>query len=792
MDNFPKQSFLDSLIANIDSVSEEERILLEKKAKEMPIAAFQEKIENEIRGKDRIIISADTGSGKSTQIGFYAENVLEKEGAIAITQPRAIAAKELAKYTAKRKGKGVGDEIGYQVRFDSKVSDNTKINFMTDGMLLQILKSDPALSKFSAVMVDEAHEESINIYFLLWLLKYRVPEERKKLGLSPLKEIVSSATLEKSKFEDYLGTSSLEVPGKIHPIDISYFDEAKIREYTEFDRRTREYFFNYMRAAADYAEEFLRTDKHTILVFMPGWEEIQKTIEYLEAKNILDADILPLHSDIKSEEELEKIFSVSKRRKIVVATNIAETSVTLPEPVDVVDSGLIKEMEYDPETGIESLVLKKHSKSGIKQRGGRAGRLEKGRCARLFTEDDFKARDEPHLPEIKRMNLSHIILTMKKMGINDASSLFEFIDPPSEDAVLYALEELKNLGALDEKENLTELGDKMAEFPLAPQFSKMLIEANKNHCVNEIASIIAFISESRSVFFMPRDADLAKKKEIEAVHKQFIDPTSDFITYLNIWNAWRKENFSASWAHNNFLKISELRKIKDARYQFLDILMKNVMKAGSGTEEDVRKTVFLSFSHNLVREDPKGARGSYRRLRDGKTNIYIHPSSAIFSNAPRFFIAAQFMKTKKQYAINCEELNIDKIKLVFEKAPQIFTLKKKPYSETKYDILSDSFKESFDVYFKDDSNPLFETEKEEENPVSDNFKKNLAFSGIIEFLLKDNERRYYEGDTHDEDYKDTEFVINNIKNGKNLKDIENAYYMGIFHDDTLEKLKKYL
>lgn len=668
MNNSPKDLFLNSLFGK----SEAELEGREKKRQEIlnrletaPVNLHKDEIKKTMRENETVVLTGGTGSGKSTLGSMFLEEVVSEKGKIAVSEPRVIAAKELAKTVSLIKGKEVGDEVGYQVRFESRVSGNTRLNFMTDGILLQIIKNDPALSEYEAVMIDEAHERSVNIYFLLWLLKYRVPKEREKIGHPPLKTIIASATIEKQKFENYFtGVASFEAPGKLFPVETSYFKKKDIERYMKYDPRVRQYFFNYMKAAADKAEELFHKSEHTILIFMPGWAEIEKTIEYLKDKNFPNTEILALHSDLKNEEEMDKVFEIISKRKIVVSTNIAETSVTLPEAVDVIDSGSIKVMEYDAETGIEQLVLKKHSQAGLRQREGRAGRVEEGRCARLFTKEDFEDREKFLEPEIKRLNLAHIILTMKSMGINDSASLFEFLDPPKADKVISAVQELKNLGALGEvdegqEEELTELGEKMAKFPLAPKFSKMLVEAEKFGCAGDMATIVSFLSNTKSVFVSPKDIP---EETIYETRKQFVDEESDFIIFLNVWKSYfeqlLKNNYKElnNWAYKNFLNLCELRKIKDIRFSLLKILADQDIEAREvETTENIKKSIIASFSHNIMEADYT-ARGSYKRLRDNQKGIYIHPGSAIFQKMPQFFAAADIVKTRKNYARNCEEV----------------------------------------------------------------------------------------------------------------------------------------
>lgn len=543
--------------ARLQHIKERKKILEERKI-EFPILRYAKEIKEAISSHQTVIIVGETGSGKTTQIPFLLRETMSPEDKVAITQPRRVAARSVAHYIAENVGCRIGEEVGYQVRFEDRTTAGTRINFMTDGILLSKIQEDPLLRDYSAVMVDEAHERSLNIDFILGLLK-RLQKKRAEAGLLPLKIIITSATLEKEKFVRYFDESKMvEVPGRLYPVQIHY--EGK-RVY------------DYPRAAAEKVKLITEQDKEgDILIFMPGQEEINKTIREIESLKLPGITVLPLYGQMSPEEQ-DRIFKKMTERKVIVATNIAETSVTVPGIRHVIDSGLIKQIEFDLSTGIEMLAARPHAKSGCVQRAGRAGRLTSGECWRLYSESDFNNRPEFQTPEIQRSNLAHVILMMKKIGIDDVRS-FEFIDQPNVKALEQAIDTLKILGALDENEKITDIGETMAELPLEPHIARMVIEAKKYKCVEAICIIASFLG-GRSVFVRPK----GKESEADAAHRRFKVPESDFLTLLKVWQEYEANDFRDSWARENFLHSKMLAEVRQVRYQLFRILRRNNIHA---------------------------------------------------------------------------------------------------------------------------------------------------------------------------------------------------------------------
>lgn len=599
------------------------------------------------------VIIGETGSGKTTRIpDFLLESF--PEARIAVTQPRRVAARSVARYVAERRGGKVGEEVGYQVRFEDTTTEGTRVNFMTDGILLRKLQFDPLLEEYDVVMVDEAHERSLNIDFVLGLLR-RVQAERQKRGMKELKVIATSATIEKEKFANYFGNSpTLEVPGRMFPVDV-YYEPETPRDPTV--------------AAAQKVKEIVTSGSQgDVLIFMPGEEEIRRTISEIETLKLPDVETMPLFGAIAPEDQ-DRIFEKNSKRKVIVSTNIAETSVTIDGIRFVIDSGLIKQKEFNPNTGIEALLTKRHAKSGCEQRKGRAGRTAPGACYRLYTEVEYNNREEYQNPEIARSNLDHVILAMKKIGIEDVRG-FEFIDRPKEEAIAQAIETLKMLGALDANEKLTEVGRTMAELPLKPEIARMVIEAQKYHCVGKICTIAAMMG-GKSVFVRPKE----KEREADATHAQFSQGQggSDFMKLLEVWNQWSASGFDERWARNHFLNVGQLFEVREIRAQLMRELKRQNIAANDQNGKDpiaIQKCIASGLIQHLMVYTSRHAYERAVRTKSSSStgSVFIHPSSSAFSEAPKLMVGADIVTTSKTFARRCQPV---KPEWLPEIAPQL-------------------------------------------------------------------------------------------------------------------------
>lgn len=643
----------------------------------LPMDEHRQEVVECVRGNASAVIIGETGSGKTTRIPVFLLEAFPK-AKVAITQPRRVAARSVARYVAGQRGERIGGEVGYQVRFEDRTTEGTRANFMTDGILLRKLQSDPLLEEYDVVMVDEAHERSLNIDFILGLLK-RVQAERAKIGKKPLKVIVTSATIEKEKFAAYFNESPVvEVPGRMFPVEVKYESEP-IRDH--------------IKKAAEKVQEIVASNAPgDILIFMPGEEDIRQTIQEIQRLNVSGIDPMPLFGAMAPEDQ-DRIFEKNPKRKVIVSTNIAETSVTIDGVRFVIDSGLIKQKEFNPSTGIEALLTKYHAKSGCEQRKGRAGRTAPGVCYRLYTEDEYNNRNAYQTPEIARSNLDHVILAMKKIGIDDARG-FDFIDRPKEEAISRAIETLKMLGALDANEKLTKIGETMAELPLRPEIARMVLEGKKHHCVGKVCTIAAMLGE-KSVFTRPKE----KESEADKAHAQFAKGGSDFLKLLEVWNQWSASGFNETWAREHFLNVRQLFEVREIRSQLMRELKHQNIPVDDANGNDpiaIQKCIAAGLIQHLMISSGHHAYG--RVVRDSSASytgaIFIHPSSAAFSVAPQLMIGADVFTTSKTFARRCQPVNPE---WLLEIAPQLL---EEGAKSLRYDEETDSVIENVSYSFR--------------------------------------------------------------------------------------------
>ncbi|MBI2451425.1 MAG: ATP-dependent RNA helicase [Parcubacteria group bacterium] len=613
----------------------------------LPIQDFQELIVQTVRSNQVTIVVGETGSGKTTQIPQFLYNAdFADRGMIGVTEPRRLAAISMAKFVSDQLGVFLGDEVGYQIRFDDSSAEETKIKFMTDGILLREFQLDQNLTKYSVIMVDEAHERSKNIDFVLGLLKDLLTR-RKDLRL-----VVASATIDEKKFSRYFWDAPIiNVSGRMFPVE-TVWSNTDIYEDEMADAVVQK-----------IAEIHQNKEPGDILAFMTGQDDIHKVIEKLEKLNLSDFVVIPVYAALPPEEQ-QKIFASYKgKRKVVVATNIAETSITVDGIVYVVDSGLIKQSNFHPESGIQSLDVVKHSQAGCEQRKGRAGRTRNGVCYRMYTKENFQSRFQFTKPEICRTSLASVVLAMEDIGIEKIQE-FDFIDPPKKEAFTEAYETLIALGAINKDEKgLTEIGKAMARFPLEPRIARMLLEAMKHGCVQNVATIAAFLSV-RNIFVRPKE----KEAEADRAHAKFKNQESDALTFLNIWKEYENAKFSYSWCFERFLNAKALQEALNIRAQIFQILFQNKIELSESSDNDaIAKTVAIGLAYNLFQH---GSRYWFNGVLRSIENVAVHPSSAIFGNRVfQWIVATEIVRTTKVWARGCA---IVKAEWLPEIAPNLF------------------------------------------------------------------------------------------------------------------------
>lgn len=640
---------------------EEKRIQsIEDTRRSLPVYAHREEILAAIKEYQVLIIVGETGSGKTTQVPqFLYEAGYCKDGMkVACTQPRRVAAMSVAARVADEVGCKLGNEVGYTIRFEDKSSDKTVIKYMTDGMLLREFLTDPELSSYSAIMIDEAHERTLATDILFGLLK-DIARFRPELRL-----LISSATLNAKKFSEYFDDAPIyQVPGRRFEVDIHYTTQPEA---------------NYLHAAITTVFQIHTTQKAgDILVFLTGQEEIEMAAENLEetckklGNKIPNMMICPIYANLPPELQA-KIFEPTPAgsRKVVLATNIAETSITIDGIVYVIDPGFVKENVYNARTGMESLIVTPCSRASADQRAGRAGRVGPGKCFRLFTKWAFYNELPANTtPEIQRTNLGSMVLLLMSLGINDILN-FDFLDSPANDSLIKALELLYALGALNDRGELTKLGRQMAEFPTDPKLAKAIIASDKYGCVDEVLSIVAMLGESAALFFRPKDKKLYADKAREA----FTRPGGDHLTLLEIWNQWLDTNYSYQWAQENFLQFKSLTRARDVRDQLerlCDRVEIEVRSSGSGGDSltNIQKAITSGFFSNSARLNKSG--DSYRSAKTNQT-VHIHPSSVLFGQRPRWVLYYELVLTSKEFMRSCMPLQSE---WLIEVAPHFYKRK---------------------------------------------------------------------------------------------------------------------
>merc|ERR1711939_150403 len=618
---------------------------IKQQRESLPVFKFRKQLLEAVAQNQLLIVVGDTGSGKTTQVTQYlAEAGYANSAMIGCTQPRRVAAMSVAKRVSEEVGCELGKEVGYTIRFEDRTSPQTKIKYMTDGVLQREILLDPDLKRYSVIMLDEAHERTIATDVLFGLLK-------KTLKRRPdMKVIVTSATLDAEKFSEFFNKCPIfPIPGRTFPVEIMYSREPEE---------------DYLDAALTTVMQIHLTEPPgDILLFLTGQEEIDTSCEVLYERMKALGPSVPVYSALPSEMQ-SRIFDPAPpgSRKVVIATNIAETSITIDHIYYVIDPGFVKQNAYDPKLGMDSLVVTPISQAQAKQRAGRAGRTGPGKCFRLYTEAAYQSEMLPtSIPEIQRQNLSNTILMLKAMGINDLLH-FDFMDPPPTNTMLTALEELYALSALDDEGLLTRLGRKMADFPMEPSLSKALIASVDMGCSEEMLTIVAMLSV-QTVFYRPKE----KQQQADQKKAKFHDPHGDHLTLLNVYNAWKQSRYSDPWCFENFIQKRQIARGRDVRQQLVSIMERykhQIVSCGRNTVK-VRQALCAGFFRNSARKDPQEG---YKTLIEG-TPVYMHPSSALFGKPAEHVIFHTLVLTTKEY-MHCA--TVIEPKWLVEAAPTFF------------------------------------------------------------------------------------------------------------------------
>mmetsp|Transcript_3518 Transcript_3518/g.8466 ORF Transcript_3518/g.8466 Transcript_3518/m.8466 type:complete len:1087 (+) Transcript_3518:95-3355(+) len=620
----------------------------------LPIYPFRQQLLDAVRDHQVLIIVGETGSGKTTQIPQYLyESGWCKRGRLACTQPRRVAAMSVAKRVADEMGVRLGAEVGYKIRFEDCTSEKTRLEYMTDGMLLRYFLSEPDLKSFQVLIIDEAHERTLHTDILFGLVK-DIARFRPDLKL-----LISSATMDAERFSAYFDDAPIfNIPGRRYPVEILY---TKAPEADYLDA-----------CIVTVLQIHITQPLGDVLVFLTGQEEVDTAAEILQQRSaalgskIRELRICRIYSTLPTDLQAE-IFEPTPpgARKVVLATNIAETSLTIDNIVYVIDPGFSKQKSYDPRSGMESLLVTPVSRASAQQRAGRAGRVAPGKAFRLYTAWSFQNEmEENTIPEIQRTNLGNVVLLLKSLGINDLVH-FDFMDPPPVETLIRALEQLYALGALNDRGELTKTGRRMAEFPLEPQISKMIIASEQYGCTEEILSVAGMLSVGGSIFYRPKE----KAVHADNARKSFHKPFGDHLTLLNVYNQWRDTNFSIQWCYESFIQHRSMQRARDVREQLEDMLERvEILSSSSSEPEPILKAIAAGFFSHAAKLQNSG---TYRTVKQGQT-VAIHPSSSLYQELPRFVIYHELVYTSKEFMRQVVEI---KPEWLIEVAPHYYKRK---------------------------------------------------------------------------------------------------------------------
>jgi len=606
---------------------------------DLPVTGKKDDIAKLIRDNQVVIVCGETGSGKTTQLPKICLSIGRgAAGFIGHTQPRRIAARTVAGRIAEELGEPLGKSVGYKIRFNDKTHAESLVKLMTDGILLAESQNDPYLNQYDTIIIDEAHERSLNIDFLIGYLKWLLPKR------PDLKLIITSATIDQQRFSTHFNNAPIiEVSGRTYPVDIRYrpIDSEKDEE----DDETGD---DLQKAILDAVDELYRDLRGDILIFLSGEREIRETTDSLKKHHPTQYEILPLYSKLSVGEQ-ERVFNPKGGKiRIVLATNVAETSLTVPGIRCVIDTGHARISRYSHRSKIQRLPIERISQSSANQRAGRCGRVAEGICIRLYSRDDYLARPEFTEPEIMRTNLSAVILQMTALKLGDIED-FPFLEPPEDKMIRDGKNVLHEVNALDKQGKLTDIGRQLAQLPIDPKLARMLIAAEKQHCLTEVAIIVSALSIQD-----PRDKPADKMPQAEAKHAAFRNEHSDFLTLLNIWNRFeeQKKHLSNSklrkYCSDNFLSYIRMREWFDIHAQIMqvikgDLKMKpNMVEAGY---EEIHRALLPGLLSNIgfrhEQYEYLGARG---------LKFFIFPGSGQHKIRPKWIMAAEQVETSKVYA----------------------------------------------------------------------------------------------------------------------------------------------
>ncbi|MFC0031551.1 ATP-dependent RNA helicase HrpA [Micromonospora chaiyaphumensis] len=630
---------------------------------QLPVSERKDDIAAAIRDHQVVIVAGETGSGKTTQLPkICLELGRGVTGLIGHTQPRRLAARTVADRIAEELGTELGDVVGYKVRFTDQVGENSLVKLMTDGILLAELQTDRMLRQYDTLIIDEAHERSLNIDFILGYLRQLLPRR------PDLKVVITSATIETDRFAKHFADAEgnpapvVEVSGRTYPVEVRYRPLVEVVEAEEEEDGDEEYVRDQIQAIGDAVEELAAEGPGDILVFLSGEREIRDTADALgklvqKRRSLLGTEILPLYARLSTAEQ-HRVFAPHAGRRVVLATNVAETSLTVPGIKYVVDPGTARISRYSSRLKVQRLPIEPVSQASANQRKGRCGRTSDGICIRLYDEQDFANRPEFTDPEILRTNLASVILQMTSIGLGDIAA-FPFIDPPDRRNVTDGVNLLHELGALnpaetDPEKRLTALGRRLAQLPVDPRLARMVLEGERNGCATEVVVIAAALSIQD-----PRERPVDKQAQADQAHARFADKESDFVAYLNLWRYLREQQRTLSSSafrrmckaeYLNYLRVREWQDIVSQLRQVLRTADKGEGRRGAGADlpeeidtPKVHQSLLPGLLSHLGLKDAQ--KHEYLGARGAKFAIF--PGSALFRKPPRWVMAAELVETSR-------------------------------------------------------------------------------------------------------------------------------------------------
>ncbi|MEL7448225.1 MAG: ATP-dependent RNA helicase HrpA [Pseudomonadota bacterium] len=594
----------------------------------LPVSARQQEIFAAIDKHQVLILCGDTGSGKTTQLPKICLALGRGvHGRVGHTQPRRLAARAAAARIAKETATALGSAIGYAVRFDERIADNTRVKLMTDGILLNEIHNDPKLLQYDTLIIDEAHERSLNIDFLLGYIKRLLPQR------PDLKVIVTSATLDPERLSAHFADAPvLKVEGRTFPVTLRYEAPDGNEEVADSIARTV--------AGLPAADE-----TSDVLVFLPGEQQIREAARALEKHPKVNADILPLLARLSAREQ-DKVFNPGKRQRVILATNIAETSLTVPRIRYVIDTGTARIKRYNAKARIEQLGIEPVSQASANQRMGRCGRLQDGVCIRLYAEEDFADRTEFTDPEIVRSNLASVILKMAILGLGDIEK-FAFVDPPHTRYIRDGYRLLKELGAVDARERVTPTGRRMARLPVDPQFARIVLAAPEHGCLREILTIVSGLSVQD-----PRERPLDKRAAADECHAVRHDARSDFIALLTLWQDYEKTRGELGssalrrWCREQFLSAHRMREWRDVRRQLNEVARELSLALNDDPADyaPIHRALLAGLPAHVGFHEQ---RGDYRGVRNSQFRLF--PGSGVAAKKPKWVVCSELVLTGRLY-----------------------------------------------------------------------------------------------------------------------------------------------